>query len=289
MEVAAREVETTEQWETPLRDAAQPARCRGHPGFLMSSTPGPDPARSPASAPVDSASALYRGASGASYHEGKRALNPGALPWVSRLRAAKFQPWIGGRDTVFELGVGAGWNLAGLRCGRRIGCDAAEFLEDRVKALGIEFVRETDAMTDGSVDVVICHQTLEHLLEPAAAIREMARILKPGGRLVLHVPWEIEGRYARYDPDEPNHHLYHWNAQNLGNLMTVLGWRAESVRVRRYGYDRFAANLSAKLGFGEQGFRAIRTALVALRPLREVEWVGRRPDPGGSKHGSRSA
>ncbi|MGE3312261.1 MAG: class I SAM-dependent methyltransferase [Limisphaerales bacterium] len=255
----------------------------------MASTPAPESARSRASAPVDSASALYRGASGASYHDGKRALAPSALPWVSRLRAGKFQRWIGANDTVFELGVGAGWNLAELRCGRRIGCDAAEFLRERVRALGIEFVADTAAMGDGSVDVAICHQTLEHLLEPAATIRELARILRSGGRLVVHVPWEVEGRYARYDPDEPNHHLYHWNAQTLGNLMTVLGWRTESVRVRRYGYDRFAANLAAKLGCGERGFRMIRAVLVALRPLREVEWIGRRPDLGGSNDGNRAA
>ncbi len=240
----------------------------------MAAPPAPFP--NPDSAPIDPASALYRGASGTAYHEGKRALRPSAQEWVYRLRSENFQRWIGAGDVVFEYGVGAGWNLARLRCGRRIGWDAADFLAERVRGLGIEFVGGTGSVADGSVDVVLCHQTLEHLLEPASALREMARILRPGGRLVLHVPWEVERRYRRYDPAEPNHHLYHWNAQNLGNLVTVLGWRIESVRVRRYGYDRFAANWGVRLQWGEVGFRALRAGMVALRPLREVELVARR-------------
>ena len=121
--------------------------------------------------------------------------------------------------------------------------------------------------------VAICHHTLEHLLAPAEALLQLARILKPQGKLVLHVPWERERRYARHRADEPNHHLYDWNAQNLGNLVTVLKFRIQSVVVRRYGYDRFAANLAARLRAGERGFRIIRAGMIALRPLREVELI----------------
>ena len=131
-------------------------------------------------------------------------------------------------------------------------------------------------MASGSVDVLICHHTLEHLLEPAAALREMARLLKPNGRLILHVPWERERRYAIHRPDEPNHHLYSWNAQTLGSLVKLCGFRLEKISTRRYGYDRFAANQSARLRLGATGFRLLRRALMALRPLREVELVGRK-------------
>ena len=37
-------------------------------------------------------------------------------------------------------------------------------------------------------DVVICEQVLEHLRNPSYALGEMARVLKPGGMLVLGVP-----------------------------------------------------------------------------------------------------
>lgn len=221
----------------------------------------------------DPAATQYVGASGQEYHEGKRSLSPSALPWVQALRAAKFQPYIKAGDTVFELGVGAGWNLAHLRCARRIGSDAAVFLAAQVQAMGIEFVSQSSQLPESSVDVAICHHALEHLLEPAAALRELRRLLKPGGKLLLHVPWERERQYRHYSASEPNHHLYTWNAQTLGNLVALADYRIESVGVRRYGYDRFAANTAARMKLGRAGFRLLRTLMVAVRPLWEVELV----------------
>jgi SAM-dependent methyltransferase len=40
----------------------------------------------------------------------------------------------------------------------------------------------------GSFDIVLCEQVVEHLDDPAAAMREIARVLKPGGLLVMGVP-----------------------------------------------------------------------------------------------------
>lgn len=41
---------------------------------------------------------------------------------------------------------------------------------------------------DGSVDAVLCTQVLEHLPRPWDALGEIARVLRPGGRLILSVP-----------------------------------------------------------------------------------------------------
>ncbi|HOX59623.1 MAG TPA: class I SAM-dependent methyltransferase [Candidatus Paceibacterota bacterium] len=41
---------------------------------------------------------------------------------------------------------------------------------------------------DGTFDCVLCLFVLEHLVGPRTAIRELARVLRPGGRLVLGVP-----------------------------------------------------------------------------------------------------
>ena len=218
---------------------------------------------------------FYHGLAGRHYHEGKRALHPKAAPWVMALRSEKFRRYVQPQDTVFEFGVGFGWNLAQIKCARRIGTDIAGFLENHMSSLGIEFVSGIDLIPDGTVDVVICHHTLEHLPNPAETLKQLARILKSQGRLILHVPWEKERRYSHYDPNEPNHHLYTWNAQNLGNLVSVCGFSVESVAVRRYGYDRFASKLAARLGLNEFGFRLIRSALILLRPLYEVELVAR--------------
>src|SRR5213075_402046 len=96
----------------------------------------------PAQPVTDPAARFYHGTAGEAYHEHKRALRPGALPWVMALRAEKFQRHVRAEHVVLELGVGAGWNLGRLRCARRIGCDTSEFLSERVTALGIEFVTD---------------------------------------------------------------------------------------------------------------------------------------------------
>ena len=67
----------------------------------------------------------YEGDAGKRYHETKRAIPPAAYPWVARLRAEKLTPFVRETDTVFEFGVGFGWNLAALRCQRKIGFDTA--------------------------------------------------------------------------------------------------------------------------------------------------------------------
>src|SRR5580658_10473124 len=105
----------------------------------------------------------YCGEAGRLYHQSKRGLPSKAIPWVAALRARKFAPLVRAQDAVLEYGVGAGWNLAGLRCRRKIGFDVSDFLEPSLRALGIEFVADTRLLPDALAEVVLCHHTLEHL------------------------------------------------------------------------------------------------------------------------------
>lgn len=218
----------------------------------------------------------YVGESGEAYHAGKRAVPAQALPWVVRVRAALFQDSIQPDEEVLEFGCGFGWNLAGLRCRRRVGHDVAVQLRSDVEATGAEFVGSTTTVPDGAFDVVISHHSLEHVPDPADVLAELRRLLKPGGRLLLAVPWERERRYRRYDPAEPNHHLFSWSPQTLGNLVAASGFRDVEVRTRRYGYDRRAALLAVQWNLGETGFRGIRWALQRILPLWEVALEARR-------------
>ena len=94
-------------------------------------------------------STRYEGESGRAYHEGKSAIPEEAFGWVAESRALKFQRYIGPRDAVFEYGVGYGWNLAGLNCGRKAGFDVALFLAVEVEKRGIEFLNETETLPGG--------------------------------------------------------------------------------------------------------------------------------------------
>jgi SAM-dependent methyltransferase len=222
----------------------------------------------------------YRGEAGRRYQQQKRAVAPAAFPWVSRLRAAKFQPFIRPSDTVVELGVGLGWNLAELKCARRIGTDLEDFLPPELKASGVEFAADSKTLANELADCVICHHVLEHVPNPPEFLLEARRLLKPGGVLLLHVPFEKEGRYRRYNSLEPNHHLYSWNAQTLGNLVAAQGFAIESAGVGEFGYDRFSARLATHLHVGEAGFLFARNAAHLLRKGLEVRIVARKKADG---------
>jgi SAM-dependent methyltransferase len=55
---------------------------------------------------------------------------------------------------------------------------------------GVDFVADVSALPfeDGSYDIVLSTQVLEHVRDPQRVVQEMARVLKPGGWLFLTTP-----------------------------------------------------------------------------------------------------
>jgi ubiquinone/menaquinone biosynthesis C-methylase UbiE/DNA-binding transcriptional ArsR family regulator len=100
-------------------------------------------------------------------------------------------------DSVLDLGTGTGRMLEVLapRASRAIGLDVSPAMlsiaRNRLDEAGLRHVqlRQGDAYAlPGDLsrfDLVILHQVLHYLDDPARAVREAARALKPGGRLVV--------------------------------------------------------------------------------------------------------
>ena len=100
-------------------------------------------------------------------------------------------------ERAVDLGCGSGALAVELarNCGEVVGVDingkalsAARAHADRAGLSNIRFVQGdmTDlALDDNSCDVAVLSQTLHHLPDPMVGLNVAARLLKPGGRLIL--------------------------------------------------------------------------------------------------------
>ena len=112
-----------------------------------------------------------------------------------RVRAIRRLLDAGPATRVLEVGVGGG-NVLERVAGRRVGIDLSPFILDKARARlgGAAALVRGDAMAlpfgDGVFDRVYCSEVLEHVLEPEAVVRQMRRVLAPGGFAVVSVPNE---------------------------------------------------------------------------------------------------
>ena len=121
-----------------------------------------------------------------------------ANPGVRRLRAwAEEALAVRPGERVLDIGSGTGSQTRALAAavgpdGVAIGIEPNPGLravaEERSADSRVRYT-EGDALAlplpDGSVDVVWCERVLQHLPEPDKAVAEMARVLRPGGRVAL--------------------------------------------------------------------------------------------------------
>ena len=103
----------------------------------------------------------------------------------------------------------------------------------------------------GVFDAVYCYHVIEHVRDPARAVREMFRVLRPGGLALVGTP--NKGRWVGY----------------LGGRATFrekVVWNLQDVWMRLRG--RWANELGAHAGFREEELTALlRAAFPAVEPV----------------------
>ena len=83
----------------------------------------------------------------------------------------------------------------------------------------------------GTADAVVSIAVLQLIPDPPAALAEMARVLRPGGRLAVMVP--TAGRAARFLRKLPNAGAYVFGEDELGDILE--DHRFVSVRTKNFG------------------------------------------------------
>ncbi|GAB2616899.1 methyltransferase domain-containing protein [Kribbella endophytica] len=95
-------------------------------------------------------------------------------------------------EAALDVGSGTGEDVVALRelTAKAVGVEPSEGLraESVRRFPGLEVV-DGDAVKlpfdDESFDVIRCERVLQHIAEPAQAVAEMVRVLRPGGRIAL--------------------------------------------------------------------------------------------------------
>jgi len=133
------------------------------------------------------------------------------------------------RARILDVGCGTGANLMRLADfgdaeGVDISPDALKFCRER----GLNNVKlgaaESLPYEDHEFDLVTSFDVVEHMDDDVAGLREMRRVLRPGGRVLLFVPtfmflWGVQ--------DEVSNHRRRYRLNELREVVTAAGFEVE--------------------------------------------------------------
>ena len=135
------------------------------------------------------------------------------------------------RPRILDVGCGTGANLIMLsKYGDAEGVDISEDALAFCRERGLDKVKlgagEELPYEDDSFDLVTAFDVVEHMDDDLAGLREMRRVLRPGGRVLLFVPtfmflWGLQ--------DDVSHHRRRYRLSELRRVLEKAGFEVERM------------------------------------------------------------
>ena len=164
------------------------------------------------------------------YIHGRGILARCVLPVTRYLRFSNAMRYCKPGECHLDIGCGDGFFL------RRSPCSEAFGLDMRMGDPAIDSQNPLP-FESSQFDLVTMLAVLEHLTEPRAVIQDIARVLKPGGRLVLTTPKQAADKLIRiYVRDLDDEHETYFEEGSMKKLVSGLLVPA--------GYHTFLAGLN---------------------------------------------
>ena len=179
-------------------------------------------------------------------------------------------------SNYMEVGCGYGFGLDFAIHSRKwnsVGIDPAPLAAVGREALGVaielRYLRDDDEAR-GTIDVVMASETIEHVPSPAAFVRTLRAMLRPGGMLVLTTP-NGDDIVPTTSPGiivsllSPMLHLVIQNPASLTALLRQAGFAHVDVQVDGHSLVAFASDVPLELEQDQIALRRSYRAYLAQR------------------------
>ena len=179
---------------------------------------------------------------------------------------------------LLDVGAGLGGAVAVARSLGidAVGVDPSPWADLAQRHLGLPVTRRAHrGGADARFDVALTSATLEHIDDPVAFLREIRRVLVPGGSILsLSVPnyrdWSIVLGLSWFPNNRPPHHVNYFEPRSIRAAHERAGF--EDVRVATYGCD-FPIQLAERIAAWLRPHRAVAPAAEAALPADAWERV----------------
>jgi len=113
--------------------------------------------------------------------------------YLFRAKCADKEYWKYLKGKVLEFGSGLGQNIF-LRKEDATGLDISEFSIKECEKRGIKVIKDPKEIKDEEYDSILACHVLEHMENPTETLKEIKRMLKPEGTLVILLPVACHNR-----------------------------------------------------------------------------------------------
>ena len=180
------------------------------------------------------------------------------------------------RARILDAGCGSGRNMVELaRHGHVTGVELSP------ASVGLARERNAGEVIAGSVldmplesdsfDLAVCLDVIEHLADDVGALRELRRVVVPGGSLLVTVPayqWLWSGH------DEVNHHHRRYSRRSLERAAAEAGWE----KVRTTHFNSLLLPVAVMLRILDRFNRSTTESSLDLWvPPQPLNWLLERP------------